>query len=85
MKKIKNDFGEFDYAVGEAGSIARIKCQYPKAIARVDALFFAGSYDRMGIRSAYLDALSELNDLYSSDVVDQIMRASLFNESKNDC
>lgn len=82
MNKIKNDLGEIVYAVGEEGSVARTKCEYPKAVDRVDNLFFAGSYDRIGIRSAYLDAMNELYEIYPSDVVDKIMQASLFNESQ---
>lgn len=85
MNKIKNDRGELVYAVGEDGSIARTKCQYPAALERVDALFFAGCYSHysnIGVSYAYLDAFNELREIYSPEVTDQILKASLFCETQ---
>lgn len=78
MNKIKNDRGEIVCAVGAEGSIARIKCQYPNALKRVDELFFAGSYSSLGKSSAYLDAMNELYEQYPASIVHQILKVSLF-------
>lgn len=80
MNKLTNDLGEIVDQIGSEGSIARIKCQYPKALKRCEELFFAGNYSNLGRSSAYNDAMNELYELYPSDIVHSILQASIFHE-----
>lgn len=80
MNKILNDAGVWVYAVGQDGSIARIKEQYPTALKRCESLFFQGSYSHLGVQFAYVDAMNELIELHGNVIAHDILRASIFQE-----
>ena len=59
MNYIKDDYGRMVVAVGAPGSVARVKCQYPKLIERFDSWFW-GEHSQRPPRGAHSDALDEM-------------------------
>jgi hypothetical protein len=79
MNKILNDNKEYVYAVGQEGSIARIKAQYPNAIKLGNKLFWSGSYSRLGQLSAMADFRKELElDEIPRDHINTIIKVTDF-------